>query len=203
MRLKRFLVCNMAGYVHTYLHTCSVSTLYTFFWLLLNCRVLFLSTLFWFRPFYENFILRAPLNSKSTRRYTILQILIQFPHQSQGHQMVYFKTKNPFWVNCGGSCIIIYWYILWPFGEFYGHLVNFMAIWCTLWSFGIFFPLWYVVPRKIWQPRSKFGAVKNLIRSWALRRPEVFQGQMSVLNLGSILWISFGSNLRIHIAEKG
>jgi hypothetical protein len=28
-----------------------------------------------------------------------------------------------------------------------------MAIWYILWSFGIFFPrLWYVVPRKIWQP---------------------------------------------------
>jgi hypothetical protein len=28
----------------------------------------------------------------------------------------------------------------------------FMAIWYILWSFGIFFPFWYVVPRKIWQP---------------------------------------------------
>jgi hypothetical protein len=31
------------------------------------------------------------------------------------------------------------WYFLWPFGKFYGH-------------FGIFFPFWYVVARKIWQP---------------------------------------------------
>jgi hypothetical protein len=30
-------------------------------------------------------------------------------------------------------------HILWPFGIFSGH-------------FGIFFPFWYVVPRKIWQP---------------------------------------------------
>jgi hypothetical protein len=30
------------------------------------------------------------------------------------------------------------WYILWPFGIFYGHLVYFMAIWYILWPFGIF-----------------------------------------------------------------
>jgi hypothetical protein len=28
-----------------------------------------------------------------------------------------------------------------------------MTIWYgMLWSFGIFFPFWFVVPRKIWQP---------------------------------------------------
>jgi hypothetical protein len=37
------------------------------------------------------------------------------------------------------------WYILQPFGKFCGHLVY-------LWLFGIFFPFWYVLPRKIWQP---------------------------------------------------
>jgi hypothetical protein len=44
------------------------------------------------------------------------------------------------------------WSILMPFGIFYGHLVYFMAIWYILWPFGILFPVWYVVPRKIWQP---------------------------------------------------
>jgi hypothetical protein len=34
----------------------------------------------------------------------------------------------------------------------YGQMVYFMAIWYNFWSFGIFFPIWYVVPRKIWQP---------------------------------------------------
>jgi hypothetical protein len=34
--------------------------------------------------------------------------------------------------------------ISWTFG------ISF--IWYNLWSFGIFSPLWYVVPRKIWQP---------------------------------------------------
>jgi hypothetical protein len=43
------------------------------------------------------------------------------------------------------------WYLLWTFGIFYGHLVYFMDIWY------IITPLWYVVPRKIWQPRSGRG----------------------------------------------
>jgi hypothetical protein len=44
------------------------------------------------------------------------------------------------------------WYILlpliyfWQFGRFYGYLVNFMVIWYIL-------PFWYVLARKIWQPR--------------------------------------------------
>jgi hypothetical protein len=32
-----------------------------------------------------------------------------------------------------------------PNGIFYGHLVDFVAI-------GYFFPFWYILPRKIWQP---------------------------------------------------
>jgi hypothetical protein len=43
--------------------------------------------------------------------------------------------------------------------NFYGHSVYFTTIWYILWPFGIFcgyfgtfFPFWYVVPRKIWQP---------------------------------------------------
>jgi hypothetical protein len=31
------------------------------------------------------------------------------------------------------------WFILWPFGIFYGHLVYFMGIWYILWAFGIFY----------------------------------------------------------------
>jgi hypothetical protein len=44
--------------------------------------------------------------------------------------MAYFKTKNPIWVNFGGTCNGRCWYILRPFGLFYGHLVYFMVIWC-------------------------------------------------------------------------
>jgi hypothetical protein len=43
-------------------------------------------------------------------------------------------------------------------GIFYGHLeydthlVYLKDILYIFWSFGTFFPFWYVVPRKIWQP---------------------------------------------------
>jgi hypothetical protein len=44
------------------------------------------------------------------------------------------------------------WYILWPFGIFYGHSVYFMAIRYTLWPFGIFcghmvcfMVIWYIL----------------------------------------------------------
>jgi presenilin-like A22 family membrane protease len=54
------------------------------------------------------------------------------------------------------------WYILWPFGIFYDHLVyfmailvNIMAIWYILWPFGIsycylvyIFPFWFVLVRE-------------------------------------------------------
>jgi hypothetical protein len=33
-------------------------------------------------------------------------------------------------------------------------LAYFTAIWYILWLFGIFLLFWYVVPRKIWQPRA-------------------------------------------------
>jgi hypothetical protein len=31
-----------------------------------------------------------------------------------------------------------------------------MATWYILWLFGMFFPFWYVVPTKIWQPWRKY-----------------------------------------------
>jgi hypothetical protein len=37
-------------------------------------------------------------------------------------------------------------------GMFYDPLVNFMAIWYILWSFGIFFPRLVMLHEKIWQP---------------------------------------------------
>jgi hypothetical protein len=40
-----------------------------------------------------------------------------------------FQPKIPIWVNFGGSCNGRCWSILWPFGLFYGHWVNFVAIW--------------------------------------------------------------------------
>jgi hypothetical protein len=40
---------------------------------------------------------------------------------------------------------LVHFYCLW---------VYFVAIWYGLWSFGIFFPFWYVVPRKSGNPDS-------------------------------------------------
>jgi hypothetical protein len=44
------------------------------------------------------------------------------------------------------------WSILQPFGLLYGHWVNFVIIW-------YFSPVWYVVPRKIWQPCCRMNPV--------------------------------------------
>jgi hypothetical protein len=59
------------------------------------------------------------------------------------------------------------WYILWPFGIFYGYLVY-------------FFPFWYVVSRKIWQHWSRATshtkrnfAKKKLLKPFLVRRTEV------------------------------
>jgi hypothetical protein len=43
-------------------------------------------------------------------------------------------------------------HILWQFGIFYEHWGFFMTIWYIFCSFGPFFRLWCLVPRKIWQP---------------------------------------------------
>jgi hypothetical protein len=49
--------------------------------------------------------------------------------------MVYFQTKNP---NEGKYGRVLQSKML---AYFYGHLVYFTAIWYTLWSFGIYFPV--------------------------------------------------------------
>jgi hypothetical protein len=49
------------------------------------------------------------------------------------------KPKNP---NLGKSCSERCWYILWPFGLFYGRLVYFVAIWYVI--FGMV--IWYIFP---------------------------------------------------------
>jgi hypothetical protein len=54
----------------------------------------------------------------------------------QGCQMVCFQSKNP---NLGKFWRVLQRYILWTFGIVRGNLAY-------------FFPFWYFVPRKIWQP---------------------------------------------------
>jgi hypothetical protein len=68
----------------------------------------------------------------------------------------YFQTRNPNLDIFGGSCNGRR-YILWPFGIFYCHLVDFVVIWYI-------FPFWYVVPRKIWQPC--LGARADICPEW-------------------------------------
>jgi cellobiose-specific phosphotransferase system component IIC len=61
-------------------------------------------------------------------------------------------------------------------GIFYDHLVYFTAIENILWSFGIFSPVWYLVPRKIWQPwiRSQFHFLKKTNHADYLPNVQVF-----------------------------
>jgi hypothetical protein len=65
--------------------------------------------------------------------------------------MVSFQTKNPNQGIFGGPWngnflyILVIWNILQPLGILYGRW-NFVVIWYS------FFPLRYIVPRKIWQP---------------------------------------------------
>jgi hypothetical protein len=66
----------------------------------------------------------------------------------QGCQMVYFYTKNT------SLCIFrraLEWKMLVYFMNIqiiHGHLAYFMAIWYSLWSFGIFFPVLVYLDRK-------------------------------------------------------
>jgi hypothetical protein len=58
-----------------------------------------------------------------------------------------FLPKIPIWVTLGemnGKC----WYILWPFGIFYGKLIYKMAFWYILWLFGILFPVLFFCSNK-------------------------------------------------------
>jgi hypothetical protein len=77
------------------------------------------------------------------------------------------------------------WYILWPFGIFYCHLVYFVAIWYILLSFGIYFSYWYVAPRKIWQsclqPGSEFTCQPSNL---PLQKSEKKTGTQDVSHMG-------------------
>jgi hypothetical protein len=75
---------------------------------------------------------------------------------NHGCQMIYFQTKNTnlgkFWRALHWKILVNFmaiWYILVPFGIFYGYLIHFVL------SLVHFAPFWYVVPRKIWQPWSE------------------------------------------------
>jgi hypothetical protein len=72
---------------------------------------------------------------------------------NQGCQMVCFQTKNP---NLGKFWRVLQWKIMVFFMDTWSIFTAFCYI---LWTFGIvrgnlvyYFPFWYFVPRKIWQP---------------------------------------------------
>jgi hypothetical protein len=74
--------------------------------------------------------------------------------QQRGCQMVSFQTKNP---NSGIFWRTLEWKMLLNIHS--GHLEYFTTSEYILWAIGnfvfiwfIFPPLWYIAPRKIWQP---------------------------------------------------
>jgi hypothetical protein len=81
-----------------------------------------------------------------------------FSLSKQGWQMVYFQNNNP---NFGKFRRALEWKMLVYFMSIWDILQR--AIWyiygtlVILWSFGIFFPFWYIVWRKIWQPCLEDG----------------------------------------------
>jgi hypothetical protein len=75
------------------------------------------------------------------------------------------KSQFGLILDCNGKCwcsfgityclfvhVVAIWYILWPSRR-------------SLWSLTIFFPLWYIVPRKIWQPCSIQDCLLPLLRT--------------------------------------
>jgi hypothetical protein len=42
-----------------------------------------------------------------------------------------------------------FWYLSWPCGTLWGHLLHFMAIWYILRSLANLYPFWYVVSKNL------------------------------------------------------
>jgi hypothetical protein len=107
----------------------------------------------------------------------------------QGCLVAYFQNKNP---NLGNFRWDLQWK-MWSFGIFCGHLIYSKAIWKILWLFGIFFPFWYVVPKKSGNPgceNCRFTASCWLCWKWVtsklakaqieglLRRSEIWEANI-------------------------
>jgi hypothetical protein len=83
-------------------------------------------------------------------------------------------------------------------GILYRHLVNFTVLCYILWAFGIvrgnlvyFFPFWYIVPRKIWQPWFQCRYKTNRQLYWlrgAISAWEHMYGLRDQIRLGCIGW---------------
>jgi hypothetical protein len=94
------------------------------------------------------------------------------------------SSKIPIWVNFGGSYNGRCWYIVWPLGIFYSHLVYFVAIWYILWPFGIHI-LW---PFGIFSPVLECCTKKHLatlvcvVKGWSALTSEHTSSSKHVIN---------------------
>jgi hypothetical protein len=69
---------------------------------------------------------------------------------------IFFKPKIPIWVNLGGSCNGRCWYVICPFGLFYGYLVYFGVIWLIIFRFGMLYQ------EKSGNPGPVYALVENV-----------------------------------------
>jgi hypothetical protein len=75
-------------------------------------------------------------------------LFLKLPPYTRVARWFILRPKFPIWVYFGGPWKGKCWYILRPFGIIYDHLVKYMAVRYRLWSFGTFFPFWYVWNKK-------------------------------------------------------
>jgi hypothetical protein len=90
----------------------------------------------------------------------------------QGCQIGIVSNQTiPIGVNFGGSYNGRCWYIIWPFGPFYGYLVYFMALWPILWLFGPFYgylahfmAIWSI----LWLFGPFYGNLAHFMAIWSI-----------------------------------
>jgi hypothetical protein len=96
--------------------------------------------------------LHKPISFKGAIKSSEMVLVIKFERPSRVARWYLFKPKVQIWVNLGGSCNWRWWYILRPFGLYYGHLAYITAIWPILRPFGLFYShlvylisIWYIL----------------------------------------------------------
>jgi hypothetical protein len=86
-----------------------------------------------------------------------------------------FKPKFPIWVNFGGPWVGKCWYILWPFGIFYGYLGYVITICYILCSFGTFCPVLVLCTNK-----NLTTLIPSRVARWHIFKPKF------------PIWVNFG-----------
>jgi hypothetical protein len=121
--------------------------------------------------------------------------------QSRVARWFVFKPKIKIWIKFRGPWRGKCCHILWPFGIFYCHLVYFIAVWCSLWSFGIYFGMY--VPRKIWQPCGR--ASKKLTTNLHSRQiflPHTHTGAFKVHMYNKSEFSTFPGDVAQNVAQS-